>query len=353
MNRKQEQIDTAKILVAAKRALIAADAEYFSWSTEQQERFRATLDHDARGRVSKVLLESVLGIQCTLDQVDEAWNSIPPDKLYQMNWASLLAHGIGEDYIYLNEPMAKDFSLLDFETLYEYDYKNHLYQEEVKSKDFPEYEGAAYHGWSYPTWIRLLMDDQFHYGTLISLAQYVMYEIESAGNDHISALIPHDYVEGPDNDKEVDGGFLWDIQIDAGGLEGQLDELKSRWWAYQRTRSAELGEIFNHYPAAVYIQDNDWDKDPQKHFIFSNVEVLKSIRWRHFLSDCAPFTTTPKTFEPELKREIDQAINWLTENHQEIMENFDPKVVKLQKKRKVIFAPEALDDLNKMLDDES
>lgn len=39
MNRKQEQIDTAKTLVAAERALIAADPEYCSWSPALQSRF--------------------------------------------------------------------------------------------------------------------------------------------------------------------------------------------------------------------------------------------------------------------------------------------------------------------------
>jgi K+/H+ antiporter YhaU regulatory subunit KhtT len=53
------------------------------------------------------------------------------------------------------------------------------------------------------------------------------------------------------------------------------------------------------------------------------------------------------TINELLQQEITRATSWLTENHQDIMQNFDPTVVKLQKKKKIILSPGALDDLNK------
>ncbi|WP_457664999.1 hypothetical protein [Thiolapillus sp.] len=40
--------------------------------------------------------------------------------------------GIGEDYIDLNECMAEGKTLLDFPTLYDYDYVDYLFQEEAQ-----------------------------------------------------------------------------------------------------------------------------------------------------------------------------------------------------------------------------
>ena len=53
-----------------------------------------------------------------------------------------------------------------------------------------------------------------------------------------------------------------------------------------------------------------------------------------------------------LAEEIDRANTWLTENHQDIQGNFDPTVVKLRKKRKIIMSPSALDDLSKIDEDD-
>ncbi len=143
------------------------------------------------------------------------------------------------------------------------------------------------------------------------------------------------------------------MKIDAGGLEAQLDELKSRWYIYQRERWYAVSNIFSDLPPAVYIQDQDWDDDPNRFFIFNNVSTLKLIRWRHFLSDCEPLITDFSVMDGQLKKEMDDAISWLSENHQDILKNFDPKVVKLRKKHKIIMSPRVLEDLAKIdTDDE-
>ena len=340
-------VDKAKIIAVAQRALIAADSLYFSWSVEQQEHFRATMNDDARIRVQRTLLDGLLDIQCSLDQVDAIWRDLPLAQLNPLNLASLLTTGIGEDFIYLNESMADGKSLLDFLTLYDYNYDDYLFQEDAKRRDIPHYEGVNYYAWRHPSWARLLINEQFYYATLTSLATYFVDEIELAGNDLIDQLIPHEYIDGANNGKAEKGGFLWDMKLDANGQEGQLDELKKRWYGYQQQRWLELSETFSQLPSAVYTQDKDWDNDPHRFFIFSNAETLKQIRWRHFLSDCQPLMSEYATINEHLQQEITRATSWLTENHQDIMQNFDPTVVKLQKKKQIILSPQARDDLNK------
>jgi hypothetical protein len=49
----------------------------------------------------------------------------------------------------------------------------------------------------------------------------------------------------------------------------------------------------------------------------------------------------------QLEREITKAKSFFSENHQNIMNNFDLNVTRLRKKRNSIMSPEALNDLEK------
>lgn len=345
---KLAHLDRQKILVAARKALIAADAHYYAWTAQEQECFRATMGEDARRRIQCVLLDDLLDIKCRTDEVDEVWKNVLLTDLSQLNWARLLTTGIGEDYIYLNECMAEGKTLLDFPTLYDFDYADYLYQEEARKQDFPGYKGIEYYAYQHPSWVRLLMQEQFYYATFTSLATYALDEIESAGNEIIHQLIPHEYVDGKNHGKQEKGGFLWDVKIDAAGQEAQLDELRSRWNDYQRERWLALSESNVQRLPAVYVYDKDWDDDPHRFFVFTNEKTLKQIRWRHFLSDCKSLVAEYAEVEQLLAEEIDRANVWLAENHQDIQDNFDPTVVKLRKKNKIIMTERALDDLSKI-----
>jgi hypothetical protein len=306
------------------------------------------MDSASRTKIRRVLLDSLLSIQCSDEKVDDTWDDLPWSTVTIFNWASLLTSGIGEDYLYLNESMAAEKSLLDFATLHDYDYDNHWFQEAVRYRDCPNYEGADYYAYRHPAWVRLLINEQFYYATFLSLATHLIDEIEEAGSDIIKQLIPHQYIDGNDNGKPAKGGFLWDIKLDADGQEGQLDELKCRWHAYLQGRWIALSKINAEHPPSVYIQDKDWDNDPHRFFIFNNEAALKLIRWRHFLSDCKPLMGNYSVVTHQLEQEIDSAKIFLTENHQDIQANFDPNVIKLRKKRTIIMTAGALDDLDKM-----
>ena len=168
------------------------------------------------------------------------------------------------------------------------------------------------------------------------------------GNEIIRQLIPHEYVDGKNHGNQEKGGFVWDVKIDAAGQEAQLDELRSRWYGYQRERWLALSESNVQRPPTVYIHDKDWDDDPHRFFVFTNEKTLKQIRWRHFLSDCRSLVAEFAEVENFLAEEIDRANAWLVESHQDIQENFDPTVVRLRKKNKIIMTESALDDLSKI-----
>jgi len=345
---KLAHIDITDIALAARKGLMVADSHYLAWSAKKQERFRATMDEKTRQKVQCVLIDCLFGIKCSPQELTNTWDDIPSSKLNILNWANLLTQGIGEDYIFLNEFMAEGKSLLDFSTLYDYDYDNYQFQEEAKKQEFPDYEGADYFAYQHHSWVRLLIQERFYYASFMSLATYFLDEIESAGSDHINQLIPHVYVDGKNQGKAEKGGFVLDMKLDAKGLEAQLDELQSRWHIYQRDRWYALSKMFNDLPSAVFTFDQDQDDDPHRFFIFNNESTLKLIRWQHFLSDCKLLITDFSVMKEQLKEEINDAIFWLAENHRDILKNFDPKIIKLRKKKKIIISPRALDDLAKI-----
>lgn len=326
-------MNAAEIKAAARKALIAADPHYYSWALEEQELCRATMSEEAQSRVDAVLLTDLLGISCTAENATDIWNDLPLSKLNPLNWAKLLTRGIGEDMMYLNESMAHNTSLLDFNTLHDYDFNDHLFQEKVNKRDFRDYQGRDYYAFPFPRWARLIIEEQFYYATLYSLASYLTYQLEDKGSDVIDALIPHEYVEGKSHGKQEKGGFLWDMQIDAGGQEKQLDELKVRWYEYTQQRWLELSQSFAQEPPTVYLEDTEQDGDPHKNFIFNNEATLKQVRWKHFLQDCQPLKAGFAAVTDLEQQETEKAEQWLQESYHDIMQNFDPDVIKLRKRK--------------------
>ncbi|MEE9424014.1 MAG: hypothetical protein V3V18_03435 [Methylococcales bacterium] len=344
---KLSSLDKTQIKAAARKSLIAADSQYYSLSAKQQEHFRATMNEQSCQKVKRVLLDDLLNIQCSLEDVDEVWRELSLDNLNVLNWAKLLTAGIGDDWICLNEPMADNKSLLDFSTLYDYDHADYLFQEQARKKDSKDYKGTEYYAFRWPPWVRLLIDDNFYYSTFTSVATHLYDEIEATGRDYIDQLIPHKFVEGKEHGKRDKGGYRWDMQQDAGGLEKQLKELQHRWYPYLQKRWLVISKLNSKLEPAAYTKDFDWDNDPHRCFIFTNEATLKKIRWQTFSADCKPLMAEYSFIEKQLEVAIDKAKSFLDESYQDILKNFDPDVIKLRKKRKIIMSSDFLDDLEK------
>jgi hypothetical protein len=90
---KLAHLDRQKLLVAARKTVIAADAHYYAWTAQEQERFRVTMGEDAGRRIQCVLLDDLLDIKCRTDEVDEVWSGVLLTDLNQLNWARLSDDG--------------------------------------------------------------------------------------------------------------------------------------------------------------------------------------------------------------------------------------------------------------------
>jgi hypothetical protein len=264
-----------------------------------------------------------------------------------LNSTLLTFQDIGENDFFLNEWLADGVTLLDFETVGDYARDDHQFQEQARKKEDPTYEIRSYRGDLHTCWARLSIGGEFHYATLVSLARHLLNTLDETGLEQIESLIPHKYVEGRNHGKREQGGTVWDFQVDAGGMEPQLEELRHRHYEYLRSCHERVLDRFDEKATQqIYIQRETRGLEPQIRFIFSDKRALDVVRFRHFFSDCRGIASDLAELVQVTEQEQQAAMNFLQEHYRDIQQNFDPSVVPHRKKRKIVLTDGALEDLS-------
>ncbi|MDF0675565.1 MAG: hypothetical protein P0120_14680 [Nitrospira sp.] len=298
-------------------------------------------------RLRQGLLKALFGLRAKTDgDLAKISNQFGDEAHLVFNRAWLPAAGVGEDYFFLNEYMDDDKTLLDFETLYDYDHDDHGFQEQARKNQTPDYIIKPYRGALYYSWARLLIDGAFHYASLCMAAGYVYSHIDEFGQEKFASLIPHRYVKAKDHGKREGQGTIFSQRIDAEGKEPQAEELQRRLWDYLSTRfDALLTEFDGHARKAVYLEDVSRQHDPHMNFIFSDKTALQAVRFRHFMSDCRPLVADRAELDAVISREHQTLDAYMDSTCWDIFANFTPNVAPFRKKRKIIIADGALNDV--------
>lgn len=332
---------------ALRRAIIRVWPDYFSWPEARRERCRLQRSREDDFRIRQAVVQSLFDCKVRSEEELEALLDSFDDASYLvLNSTTLPLQGIGADSFFLNEGLPEGKTLLDFETLGDYARDDHQFQEQARRQDDPHYAIRPYRGDLHHSWTRLRIDGVFHYADLSSQARYLVDMLDGLGFDRIQSLIPHEYVDGPNHGKREDKGFIYDKRVDAHGLEGQLEELQRRYYAYMNKRHEDLLDLFDKTaPKRVYARDRSRPDDPHMDFVFSDKTALDAVRFRRFMSDCRRIAGDNRELEAQLDHERRAAVTFLEESHRDIMEHFDLMVVKLRKRRKIILADSRLKDL--------
>jgi hypothetical protein len=252
-------------VAALRRALMRVTPEYFSWPTEQQERYRVAMPEEDWFRIRQTVLQSLFQIEvktqadmdAVLDDFNDAQHAVMSGALHPLV-------GIGDDYFWLNESLGEK-SMLDFSTLRDYDYWDHCFQEEARKTESPEYVPKEYRGALYLAWGRLFIDNKFYYATLSMAAGHILCAMEESGEEHLEKLIPHQYVDGKQHGKRRGHGTIYDKVVDAQGMEGQLKELRDRFYQYLADCYAALQiEFDGRAEKAVYMIDKSSSEENNK-----------------------------------------------------------------------------------------
>lgn len=332
---------------ALRQALMRVNPDYFAWSLEAQERYRVSMPEQDAFRLRQELVQALFGIRAhTEDDLAEIRDQFGDKKHLVFNRAWLPATGVGEDYFFLNEYLDKGKTLLDFDTLYEYDYDDHCFQEQARKEQSPEYVVKPYRGALYYAWARLFIDGVFHYASLCMAAGYVYSCLDECGQEKVSTLIPHRYVKAKDHGKREGKGTIFSQRLEADGKEAQAEELQRRFWDYLSQRFDALSiELDSQARTAVYIEDLSRRNDPHMTFIFSDKTALQAARFRHFMRDCRLLVADRAELDVVINRERQALDIYLETTCRDIFANFDPKVAPFRKKRKIIIADSALNEL--------
>jgi hypothetical protein len=328
-----------------RRAVMRVRPEYFGWPQEQRERYGVEIPDEDDVRLDSILLKELFGIvAATAAEEDAAQDRLTGEQHDILNATLLPLTGIGEDNFFLNECFAEGKSLLSFETVYDYDYADHEFQESVRAEEIPSYVKRPYHGVLCFAWARLFIDEVFTYGHLSTVAGHIHAQADEHASEIVDALIPHRYVDGKNHGKRSERGFEWDMRVDADGKEGLLDELRFCQHDYFNKRHAALSEIWDQRGLqAVYIAERDIVGEVDREFLFSDTAALKAVRFRSFLRDCRNIERAAAELTLHVDAEKQAAETFMRAEHERLLRDFDPKVARLRKKRKIIVHEDAVD----------
>jgi hypothetical protein len=321
-----------------RRAVMRARPEFFAWSVDRQERYAVDVPKEDRACLNEALLGELFGRHYgTRADAAAAADDLPLDQQNIWNETLLPLYGIGEDCFFLNESFAEGKSILDFETLRDFDEADQ-FQEQARQEDAQrqgqDYSPRPYRGSLYLSWARLFVDGRFTYATLSMAAGY--WCAGSAAEELIEQRIPHCLVPGENHGKVAGGGWQWDLRVEANGEEGVLGELQRRVWAYQ---SARFDALQTAYDASdidgVYLLDESEPPEANLHVVVTNAAALSAVRFRSFLRDCRAIQRPPSELFQTLGKERAALAHFVEEQHAEITRTYDPKVTRLVRRPKI------------------
>jgi len=331
-----------------RRALTRVRPEFFGWTPEQQLRYRAALPADDCAAIVSFLVAALAGTDAAAADLvkQEREGRLPLGIQNRVNELLLPLTGIGDDSFYLNEHLGERRSILDFRTLRAYDEDDHDFQERARAEEDPTYEKQAYLGALRACWARVLVGGRLTYLTLSMAAAHLYDRISEAGADELQRRIPHRYVRGP-HDGERESGFIrWDSRVDAGGQEAMLDELQHRVWDYEHTRWRALKAEWDALALrGAYALDVSQAGESNLLWVFTDKRALDKVRFDTFMADCRAIERPIDELDAAAAAEVGRVNQFVAEQHQSLLASFDPKVVRLRKRRKILMHPRAIDDL--------
>ncbi len=317
---------------------MVASPAFFVWSAQEQLRYRVNLPDDDREAIVAALLREHGERRPAALAKREAHGRVPLDLQNRINeWLQPLK-GIGEVAFALNEHFAQGSSILDFETLLDYDRDDHAFQQAAQQRDLEGYQPEPYTGALHGTWARLLVDGRLCYVTLTMVSWQLYGAMEEAASAEIEARLAHRHVRGPDDGKRDESGSIrWDMRVQANGQEALLEVLQHRVWEEQFRRRCELGQLFcEQRQGLCFLNDPPWEhQDPGERnllVVFSDPDALAVVRFASFLGDCRRIERPLANLRALEAREAQRMRDFVTTQHENLVKNFDPKVVPLRKK---------------------
>ncbi|MBC8442216.1 MAG: hypothetical protein H8D87_21330 [Deltaproteobacteria bacterium] len=98
------------------------------------------------------------------------------------------------------------------------------------------------------------------------------------------------------------------------------------------------------------IDKHDVEGDPYIDFLFSDMSLLKKIHFKSFVRDIRELMGDVQEVYDAIEKEKELVRKFVHDAYKDVMENYDSKIVKFKKKRKVVIAEQAIKDFENFLD---
>lgn len=320
----------------ARQAIIKLNPVFYSLTKQQQSEWMHNISDDIQNKFETIVVEK-MGLDPSTDV------SKHPQHLNDFNHIAQYLRGIGNCYFSFNEFDSQE--ALKHPDVFSYNEHYWNFQNEANAEEFPEFQ-------PYPPqvmlqhWIRMIVEKKFYYCTMHGAHMAVVYDLEELGREMLDELIPHEYYHGDNHGKKSEHGFgnIFDIQIDAGGFERHLEQLRFAVHEkiYGERRDACVDYFEKQNPGFCLIESVDSEEGLNLDIIPINRESLKGIRFETFYDDVkAKWSPACEALvNDKIHQERKDFENWLLDKHQDVMENFDPNVVPFRKKFQIVDATE-------------
>ena len=320
-----------------RQALMRHHNEFFEMSEEEQTLFKLQ-DHDELDKKIRIFIEDKIGMP-------HGEYKASPKQILEYNTINLPYLGIGPNSFMLNE-WGWNEKVLRFKNLYEANEHNHDFQEQGMVDDFdPDYVKKPLYN-RVSEWARAFVDDEFYYLNLFNYAIWLYYATDELMFEWLDKNIPYDYVSGKDDGKKVKGGFLWDKDLDANGLEGWHKHMSNYAHDWINARF-DVDTMENRFGNCVYVVDHDTHDptDPCIAYVFGSLEVLRDITYYDFINDCKKLEADPTEMIEYKDARCVEFKAAMDDEFEHIKKTMSPEKVEEAKTRNITVADGALDAL--------
>jgi hypothetical protein len=124
-----------------------------------------------------------------------------------------------------------------------------------------------------------------------------------------------------------------------------LDELQHRVWDYERERWRALKAEWDALAlSGAYALDISQAGESNLLWVFTDKRALDKVGFDTFMADCRAIEHPIEKLEAAAAAEVERVNQFVAEQHQQFL-SFDPKIVRLRKRRKILMHPRVIDDL--------
>jgi hypothetical protein len=203
----------------------------------------------------------------------------------EINLYKLFFTGIGNNFFFMNECDGwRDIATCL--TLADYCKQQHEIQQRLRFEREDAFTKTDYK-FNCSYWVRFIQQNNtLCYANVHSADSELYWILEEILNDFIDEVVPHQWVEGKNNNKEDENGFIeWDMHIDANGYEALYDFLLMQGKLLINQQVSNIAnELAQQPPITMSVLSDDNNDTKSLTIVVNNQQAAEAIYFRDFTS---------------------------------------------------------------------